>query len=278
MAATTGRQTTPGRVRAAPLNGGELSVARTDWSDARYQAFTLLRIAFTVAPIAFGLDKFFNVMVDWPIYLAPWINDIAPGSGQDFMYLVGGIEILAGVLVAIKPRYGAPVVAAWLAGIIINLLTVPGFYDVALRDFGLLLGALTLARLALAYDPPLKDVIDMVLSVNAGYYAMEQSNARHEHEWRIWEDVKLPEGNKLIPGVVTHHTNVLEHPELVAQRLVRLANVVGRDNVLAGTDCGFAQGAFVRRVHPEIQWAKLAVLAEGARLATRELWGAAAAA
>jgi uncharacterized membrane protein YphA (DoxX/SURF4 family) len=124
--------------------------------DAGYQAFALLRIAFTVAPIAFGLDKFFNVMVDWPIYLAPWINDIAPGSGQDFMYLVGGVEILAGVLVAIKPRYGAPVVAAWLAGIIVNLLTVPGFYDVALRDFGLLLGALTLARLALSYDPPLK--------------------------------------------------------------------------------------------------------------------------
>jgi hypothetical protein len=124
--------------------------------EAGYQAFVLLRIAFTVAPIAFGLDKFFNVMVDWPIYLAPWINDIVPGSGQDFMYLVGGVEILAGVLVAIKPRYGAPVVAAWLAGIIINLVTVPGFYDVALRDFGLLLGALTLARLALSYDPPLK--------------------------------------------------------------------------------------------------------------------------
>ena len=126
------------------------------WSDPRYQAFALLRLGFTVAPIAFGLDKFFNVMVDWPIYLAPWINDIAPGSGQDFMYLVGAVEILAGVLVAIKPRYGAPVVAAWLAGIILNLLTVPGFYDVALRDFGLLLGALTLARLALSYDAPLK--------------------------------------------------------------------------------------------------------------------------
>jgi 5-methyltetrahydropteroyltriglutamate--homocysteine methyltransferase len=107
---------------------------------------------------------------------------------------------------------------------------------------------------------------------------MEQSNARHEHEWRIWEDVKLPEGKKLIPGVVTHHTNVVEHPDLVAQRLIRLANVVGRDNVLAGTDCGFAQGAFVRRVHPEIQWAKLAALSEGARIASKELWGAAAAA
>lgn len=125
-----------------------------------------------------------------------------------------------------------------------------------------------------AYDPPLRDVIDLVLQVRAGAYAMEQANPRHEHEWRIWEDVSLPEGKKLIPGVVTHHTNVVEHPELVAQRLVRLARLVGRENVLAGTDCGFAQGAFIQRVHPEIQWAKLAALAEGARLASRELWGA----
>ena len=122
--------------------------------DAGHQAYLMLRLAFAVAPIAFGLDKFFNVLVDWPIYLAPWINDIAPGSAQDFMYAVGAIEILAGVLVALKPRWGAPVVAAWLAGIIVNLLTVPGFYDVALRDFGLLLGALTLTRLALTYDRP----------------------------------------------------------------------------------------------------------------------------
>jgi 5-methyltetrahydropteroyltriglutamate--homocysteine methyltransferase len=124
-----------------------------------------------------------------------------------------------------------------------------------------------------AFDPPLRDVIDLVLDVNAGAYAIEQANPRHEHEWRIWEDVKLPDGKKLIPGVVTHHTNVVEHPELVAQRLVRLAEVVGRENVLAGTDCGFAQGAFIHRVHPEIQWAKLAALSEGARLASRRLWG-----
>jgi 5-methyltetrahydropteroyltriglutamate--homocysteine methyltransferase len=128
-----------------------------------------------------------------------------------------------------------------------------------------------------AYDPPLKDTVGLILQVTAGYYAMEQANARHEHEWRVWEDVGLPEGKKLIPGVVTHHTNVVEHPELVAQRLIRLANVVGRENVLAGTDCGFAQGAFIHRVHPEIQWAKLTALAEGARIASRELWGAAAA-
>jgi 5-methyltetrahydropteroyltriglutamate--homocysteine methyltransferase len=125
-----------------------------------------------------------------------------------------------------------------------------------------------------AYDPPLRDAIDLVLQVKARYYLMEQANPRHEHEWKIWEDLTLPEDKVLIPGVVTHHTNVVEHPELVAQRLVRLANVVGRDRVMGGTDCGFAQGAFVHRVHEEIQWAKLASLAEGAKIASRELWGA----
>jgi len=117
-------------------------------SDPAYQAFLLLRIAFTVAPILFGLDKFFNVLVDWEIYLAPWINDILPGSATTGMHLVGVVEIAAGVLVALKPRYGAYVVAAWLGGIILDLLTYSGYYDIALRDFGLMLGALTLARLA----------------------------------------------------------------------------------------------------------------------------------
>ena len=112
--------------------------------------------AFTVAPIAFGLDKFFNEMVHWPNYLAPWINDIVPGTGQEFMYVVGAIEILAGIIVAVKPRYGGYVVAAWLGAIVISLLTYSGFYDIALRDFGLMLAALTLARLAAAYDPPLR--------------------------------------------------------------------------------------------------------------------------
>jgi 5-methyltetrahydropteroyltriglutamate--homocysteine methyltransferase len=123
-----------------------------------------------------------------------------------------------------------------------------------------------------AFDPPLADVIDLVLRVRARYYLMEQANARHEHEWRLWEEVALPEGKMLVPGVVTHHTNVVEHPELVAERLVRLARLVGRENVMGGTDCGFAQGAFVHRVHPSIQWAKLAALAEGARIASRRLW------
>jgi 5-methyltetrahydropteroyltriglutamate--homocysteine methyltransferase len=129
-----------------------------------------------------------------------------------------------------------------------------------------------------AFDPPLRDTVDLLLAVNAGYYSIEQANPRHEHEWRVWEEVKLPEGKKLIPGIVTHHTNVVEHPELVAQRLVRLANVVGGENVIGGTDCGFAQGAVIKRVHEEIQWAKLTALAEGARLASREIWGAKAAA
>ena len=156
MAATRGQQPTSRSGHAVSLNDGSVSLERANLRDARYQAFMLLRLAFTVAPIAFGLDKFFNVLVDWPIYLAPWINDIAPGSGQDFMYFVGAIEIVAGVLVALKPRYGAYVVAGWLAGIIINLLTLSGYYDVALRDFGLMLAALTLARLASVYDPPLR--------------------------------------------------------------------------------------------------------------------------
>jgi hypothetical protein len=122
--------------------------------EAGYQAYLMLRVAFAVAPIAFGLDKFFNVLTDWPRYLAGWVDDLMPGSAQSFMYAVGAIEILAGVLVALRPRYGAPIVVLWLAGIIFNLLTGPGYYDVALRDFGLLLGALTLARLALSYDRP----------------------------------------------------------------------------------------------------------------------------
>jgi uncharacterized membrane protein YphA (DoxX/SURF4 family) len=117
-----------------------------------YQAYMLLRVGFTAAPILFGLDKFFNWTVDWTDYLAPWVNDIVPGSAQDFMYFVGAVEIAAGILVAVAPRIGAYVVAAWLAGIIVNLLTVdaPAYYDIALRDFGLMLGALTLGRLASA--------------------------------------------------------------------------------------------------------------------------------
>ena len=121
-------------------------------------------------------------------------------------------------------------------------------------------------------DVELKDIVDMVLSVEVGGYALEMANPRHEHEWRLWKDVKLPEGRVLIPGVISHTTNVVEHPALIAERIVRLAELVGRENVLAGTDCGFAQGVFYQRVHPSIMWAKLESLVEGARLATRELW------
>ena len=119
-------------------------------ADPSRQAFLLLRTVFTVAPIAFGLDKFANVLVDWPRYLAPVINDLVPGTGQQAMYAVGVIEVIAGLAVAILPRYGALLVAAWLAGIIVNLLLIPGYYDIALRDFGLLVAALTLSRLAVA--------------------------------------------------------------------------------------------------------------------------------
>jgi hypothetical protein len=124
------------------------------WRDARFQAYALLRTGFAAAPVLFGLDKFAEVLVDWPKYLAPWVNDLAPGSAQDFMYVVGGVEVLAGLAVALKPRYGAYLVAAWLGGIIVNLLTYSGYYDIALRDFGLLIGALALGRLAAAYDRP----------------------------------------------------------------------------------------------------------------------------
>jgi uncharacterized membrane protein YphA (DoxX/SURF4 family) len=122
-------------------------------SEPTYQAFLLLRTVFTVAPILFGLDKFTNQLVDWPIYLAPWIDGIVPGTAQQAMYAVGVIEIVAGIAVAIAPRFGAWLVAAWLAGIIVNLLTFPGYFDIALRDFGLLVGAVALARLATRYTP-----------------------------------------------------------------------------------------------------------------------------
>ena len=121
-------------------------------------------------------------------------------------------------------------------------------------------------------DVPLRDIVDLILQVKAGAYLIEGANPRHEHEWRVWEKTKLPEGKILAPGVISHATNVVEHPELVAERLVRYAKLLGRENVIAGTDCGFAQGPFHRRVHPTVLWAKLEALAEGARLASKELW------
>ena len=126
-------------------------------------------------------------------------------------------------------------------------------------------------------DVPLKDIVDVILKAKVGAFVIEGANPRHEHEWQVWKNVKLGEGRLLIPGVISHATNVVEHPELVAERIVRLARIVGRDNVIAGTDCGFAQGPFYRRVHPQIMWAKLEALAEGARLASKELWSKAAA-
>ncbi|MEV8550627.1 DoxX family membrane protein [Streptomyces glaucescens] len=130
---------------------GSAGTRRPSLRDPGYQAFLVLRAGFAVAPVLFGLDKFTNLLADWPGYLAPWIDDVLPGSPQQAMYAVGVIEIVAGLAVALAPRFGGWLVAAWLAGIIVDLLTVPGYYDIALRDFGLLLGAVALARLARHY-------------------------------------------------------------------------------------------------------------------------------
>jgi 5-methyltetrahydropteroyltriglutamate--homocysteine methyltransferase len=117
-------------------------------------------------------------------------------------------------------------------------------------------------------DIPLRDIVDVLLKINANGLSIEASNPRHEHEWEVWDDVKLPDGKVLMPGVVGHFTDFVEHPDLIAARLVRYARLVGRENVVAGTDCG------LRRVsHPEIAWAKFRAMAEGARLATKQLWG-----
>ena len=121
-------------------------------------------------------------------------------------------------------------------------------------------------------DAALEDIVDLMLKVNAGAYSIEAANARHEHEWRVWQTVTLPPGRILIPGVVTHHTTTVEHPRLVADRIVRFARLVGRENVIAGTDCGFAQIEAIKRVHPQVMWAKFEALVEGARIASHELW------
>jgi 5-methyltetrahydropteroyltriglutamate--homocysteine methyltransferase len=121
-------------------------------------------------------------------------------------------------------------------------------------------------------DVPLKDIVDVILKAKVGAFVIEGANPRHEHEWKVWANAKLGPGQVLVPGVISHATNVVEHPELVAERIVRLAKIVGRENVIAGTDCGFAQGPFYRRVHPSIMWAKLEALSEGAKLASKELW------
>jgi 5-methyltetrahydropteroyltriglutamate--homocysteine methyltransferase len=122
-------------------------------------------------------------------------------------------------------------------------------------------------------DVPLRDIVDLILKMRVGAYVIEGANPRHEHEWKVWQDVKLPAGKVLIPGVISHATNIVEHPELVCERIVRLAKLVGRENIIAGTDCGFAQSPMYRRVHPSIMWAKLEALAAGAQLASMELWG-----
>jgi 5-methyltetrahydropteroyltriglutamate--homocysteine methyltransferase len=122
------------------------------------------------------------------------------------------------------------------------------------------------------HDLELKDVVDVILNIRAGAYSFEAANPRHEHEWTVWEQVKLPEGKSLIPGVISHSTVLVEHPELVAQRIGRFAKLVGREKVIAGADCGFATFAGSKEVHPSIVWAKLRALVAGAQLATKSLW------
>jgi 5-methyltetrahydropteroyltriglutamate--homocysteine methyltransferase len=123
-------------------------------------------------------------------------------------------------------------------------------------------------------DAPLEALLDLILQVNAGAYSIEAANPRHEWEWEVWERAKLPDGKILIPGVITHHTTTVEHPRLVAQRLERFARILGRENVIGGADCGFAQTSHIKRTHPEVVWAKFAALAEGARIASERVWGA----
>ena len=121
-------------------------------------------------------------------------------------------------------------------------------------------------------DVPMKDIADLMLRVKAQAYSIEMANPRHEHEWRVWETIKLPENKILLPGVISHATNIVEHPELVCERITRLARLVGRERVIASTDCGFSQGPLSRRLHPSIMWAKLEALVEGARLASKQMW------
>jgi len=123
------------------------------------------------------------------------------------------------------------------------------------------------------FDVPIRDILSLLMKIKVGAYSFEAANPRHGHEWKAWKTVKVPKGKALMPGVVTHSTNIVEHPELVAERLMHYASIVGKENVMAGTDCGFAQSPFARRVHPTIQWAKLEALAEGAKIASKRLWG-----
>jgi 5-methyltetrahydropteroyltriglutamate--homocysteine methyltransferase len=126
------------------------------------------------------------------------------------------------------------------------------------------------------HDMELKHIVDIMLRINAGAYSFEAANPRHEHEWKVWENVKLPDGKALIPGMITHSSNIVEHPELIAERIGRFASVVGRENVIAGADCGFASFAATCEVHPSVVWVKLQALAEGARIASAALWKKAA--
>jgi 5-methyltetrahydropteroyltriglutamate--homocysteine methyltransferase len=125
-------------------------------------------------------------------------------------------------------------------------------------------------------DLPLEDIAEVILRVRAGAFSVEAANPRHEHEYHVWERITFPAEKIIIPGVIAHTTNHVEHPEIVKERILRYANIVGRENVIAGVDCGFAQNAPTQRVHPSIMWEKFCMLSEGAKVATKQLWGMAA--
>jgi 5-methyltetrahydropteroyltriglutamate--homocysteine methyltransferase len=220
---------------------------------------------------------------------------IAPGTIEHWMrnrYYPSDEAYLYAIAEAMREEYQAIVAAGFLLQIddpdlpdawqIHSHMTVPEyrqFAELRIEALNHALRGIPLERVRLhvcwgsyhgphKYDIPLKDIADLILKVNVGGYSIEASNPRHEHEWRVWEDVKLPEGKVLIPGVVGHATDFIEHPELVAERLVKYARLVGRENVIAGTDCGLGG----RVGHPKIVWAKFQAMAEGARLATQQLW------
>ncbi|HJZ61166.1 MAG TPA: DoxX family protein [Miltoncostaeaceae bacterium] len=151
---TVRHETLPPQERVQPV--GTAGTTGSRWGDPRYQAFWILRLAFAALPLVMGIDKFFNGLTTWPQYLADWIDNIVPGTAEQLMHVVGGVEIAAGLLVLLKPRWAAYIVAAWLAGIAINLFSYGEWYDIAVRDIGLMLGALALARLAAVYDVPLR--------------------------------------------------------------------------------------------------------------------------
>ena len=221
---------------------------------------------------------------------------VAPGGGGSNDYYPGEEEYMHAVGEAMRTEYKAIVDAGFIVQIDDPWMTVVHGdgsldFDQRLKKIELSVEVLNHSlrdipeekvRLHTCYginegprvhDAELRDIVGIMLKVNAGAYSFEAANPRHEHEYHVWEDVKLPEGKLIIPGMVAHANNIVEHPELICERIVRFAKIVGRENVIAGTDCGFStQATYTPEVHPTVVWAKFQAMAEGARLATEQLW------